>query len=247
MTAKDILKELSGLGSPSIKKLHLNHGAKEPLFGVKVGDLKPIQKRIKKNHELALDLYDSGVSDAMYLAGLIAEPEKMTKPQLHKWVKAANWHMLSEYTVPWVTAESRFAKELAIEWIKSPEEGVASSGWSTYSSFVAITQDQDLDLAEIERLLARIPKELPKAANRVRHTMNGFIIAVGTHVIPLVAKAKAAAKAVGKVEVEMGGTACKVPDALRQHRKGRDRGQTGGKAEDCDVLNHKRFEPSFLR
>ena len=54
----------------------LRHGAKEPFYGVKVGDLKPIQKRIKKDHALALALYDTGVSDAMYLAALIAEADE---------------------------------------------------------------------------------------------------------------------------------------------------------------------------
>jgi 3-methyladenine DNA glycosylase AlkD len=229
MSAQDILRELSALGSPATKKVLMNHGAKEPFYGVKVGDLKSIQKRIKKNHELALELYDSGVSDAMYLAGLIAEPEKMTKAQLQKWVKSAYWHMLQEYTVAWVAAESRFGVELANEWMKSPKEGIAAAGWSTYSSFVAITPDKDLDLDEIEQLLIRIPKELPKAENRVRHTMNGFVIAVGGYVIPLVSKAKAAAKALGKVEVNMGGTACKVPDALAYIEKAESSGRLGVK------------------
>jgi 3-methyladenine DNA glycosylase AlkD len=229
MSAQDILRELSALGSPATKKVLMNHGAKEPFYGVKVSDLKAIQKRIKKNHELALELYDSGVSDAMYLAGLIAEPAKMTKAQLQKWVKSAYWHMLQEYTVAWVAAESRFGVELANEWMKSPKEGIAAAGWSTYSSFVAITPDEDLDLVEIEQLLIRIPKDLPKAENRVRHTMNGFVIAVGGYVIPLVSKAKATAKALGKVEVDMGGTACKVPDALAYIEKAESTGRLGVK------------------
>lgn len=229
MTADAILQELSTLGSPSIKKVLMNHGAREPFYGVKVSDLKPIQKKIKKNHELSLALYDSGISDAMYLAGLIAEPEKMTKAQLQKWVKGAYWYMLSEYTVAWVASESRFAVELAKEWMKSPKEMIAAAGWSTYASFVALTPDEVLDLAEIEKLLARIPKDLPKAANRVRYTMNGFIISVGGYVAPLLDKAKAAAKAVGKVEVDMGGTACKVPEALGYIEKIEGMGRVGKK------------------
>jgi 3-methyladenine DNA glycosylase AlkD len=229
MTAKDVLQELSTLGSPSIKKVLMNHGAKEPFYGVRVGDLKPIQKRIKKNHELALALYDSGVSDAMYLAGLIAEPAKMTKAQLQKWVKGAYWYMLSEYTVAWTASESPFAVELANEWIKSPKESIAATGWATYSSFVAITPDEDLDLDGIERLLARIPKDLADAPNRVRYTMNGFVISVGGYVTPLLSRAKAIAKAVGKVEVDMGGTACKVPDALSYIEKIEKKGRVGRK------------------
>ena len=74
MTAKEILTELKSLGTASYKKLLMtNYGAKEPLFGVKIGDLKKIQKRIKQDYQLALDLYDTGNYDAMYLAGLIAD------------------------------------------------------------------------------------------------------------------------------------------------------------------------------
>src|SRR3954466_8033625 len=116
-----LLAELQALGSESIKKVLLKHGAKEPFFGVKIEHLKKIQKRIKKDHALALDLYATGVSDAMYLAGLIADPQKMTKAQLNKWMKGASWYMISCYTVPWVASESRFGFELAREWIESPK------------------------------------------------------------------------------------------------------------------------------
>src|ERR1700761_4513158 len=105
MTVQQIMTELERLGSPAIKKLLPQHGVKEPFFGVKVGDLKPIQKKIKKDYQLAKDLYATGNADAMYLAGLIADDEKMTKKDLQTWVKQAVSNNICEYTVPWVTAE----------------------------------------------------------------------------------------------------------------------------------------------
>jgi 3-methyladenine DNA glycosylase AlkD len=122
MTATEIIAELKSLGRESIKKVLIKHGAREPFFGVKVEDLKKIQKRIKTNHPLALELYDSGISDAMYLAGLIADDVKMTKKDLQNWVEQAYWYMLSEYTVPWVAAGSKHGRELALEWIESDKE-----------------------------------------------------------------------------------------------------------------------------
>jgi 3-methyladenine DNA glycosylase AlkD len=79
MTAKEILSELKSLGSASIRKVLLNHGIREPVYGVKVSDLQVIRKRIKKDYQLALDLYGTGVYDAMYLAGLIADDARMTR------------------------------------------------------------------------------------------------------------------------------------------------------------------------
>ena len=90
MTAKEILEEIKPLGRESYKRmLFNNYGVKEPCFGVKIGDLKKIQKRIKKDYQLALDLYDTGNYDAMYLAGLIADDARMTKKDLQRWVEKA--------------------------------------------------------------------------------------------------------------------------------------------------------------
>jgi len=89
--------------------------------------------------------------------------------------------------------------------------------------------DAELDLKEIEKLLARVEKEIDGARNRVRYCMNGFVIAVGAAVKPLLAKAKTTAKKVGRVEVDMGGTACKVPPALETIAKIEGLGRVGRK------------------
>jgi len=229
MTAPEIVAELAKLGSESTKSVLLKHGAKEPFYGVKIEDLKKIQKRVKKDHKLALELYDTGISDAMYLAAFVAEPEKMTRADLKKWAKKAYWNMLSSYSVPWVAAESRFGAELAREWIESDQELIAICGWSTFASIVGITPDADLDFVELEQLLGRVAAEIHTAPNRVRYTMNGFVIAVGGSVAPLTAKAKATAKAIGKVTVDMGDTSCKVPNALEYIAKIESRGKLGAK------------------
>src|ERR1041385_1075808 len=176
MTAAEIVHELRSLGQASIKKVLLKHGINEPLFGVKVEELKKFQKRIKKDYQLALDLYDTGIYDAMYLAGLIADDLKMTKKDLQHWVDNATSRALCGSTVAWVAAESPHGWELARKWIDSEEEKVAGTGWSTLSSLVAIKDDAELDLAELKRLLARVAKTLPKEPDRVRYAINGFVI-----------------------------------------------------------------------
>src|SRR6185295_18769224 len=148
MTAAEIVEELKPLGSESIKKVLLKHGIKEPLLGVKIEELKKFQKRIKKDYQLALDLYDTGVYDAMYLAGLIADARKMTRKNLQHWVDKAYCAALSEYIVPWVAAEGNHGREVALAWIESRKELVAAAGWATLSGLVAIKEDGELDLAE---------------------------------------------------------------------------------------------------
>lgn len=100
MTAKDILEETRPLGRESYKKVLLNHGVKEPCLGVKIEEFQKIRKRIRVDYRLALALYDTGVYDAMYLAGLIADDVSMPREDLQDWVRKANSGALVGSTVP---------------------------------------------------------------------------------------------------------------------------------------------------
>jgi len=229
MTAAEILSELKPLGRESYKKVLLNHGIPEPVFGVKIEELKKIQKRVKKDYRLALDLYETGVYDAMYLAGLIADDAKMTKKDIQNWVAKASSGALAEYTVAWVAAESHHGWELALKWIDSPRENAASAGWSTLAGLVAIKDDAELDLAELKRLLQCVQKTIHDSPNRVRYVMNGFVIAVGSYVKPLTELALQTAAKIGTVTVDMGDTECKVPSAVEYIKKVEKRGAIGKK------------------
>ncbi|MTI33584.1 DNA alkylation repair protein [Cytophagales bacterium RKSG123] len=227
MTTEEILKELEGYGNESTKRIFIKHGAKEPLYGVKVQDLKKIQKRVKKDHELSLALFATGNSDAMYLAGLIADEKKISKNDLNRWVNEANWYMISEYTVPWIASESNFGYELGLEWIDSHKERVASAGWCTLACHASLKEDKNLHIDVYSALLDRIEKNIHQSENRVRYTMNGFVISVGCYIEALTSKALEIGQKIGKVKVDMGDTACKVPFAADYIKKVMDKGRLG--------------------
>jgi DNA alkylation repair enzyme len=229
MTVNQIMTELQSMGSDSIRKILLKHGVKEPLFGVKVEQLKTIEKKVKKDYQPAKDLYATGNADAMYLAGLIADDAHMTAADLQTWVRQAVSNNISEYTVPWVAAGSPHGYELALQWIDAPEEHIAAAGWNTLSNIVALRPDPMLDLPALKALLRRVVKTIDAAGNRVRYTMNNFVTAVGHYVTDLTPDAIAAAKKIGPVTVDMNGTACKVPDAAASIEKARDKGALGKK------------------
>jgi 3-methyladenine DNA glycosylase AlkD len=225
------MAELKKKGSEKTRNMYARHGmATERMFGVSIADLKVIAKTIKGQQALACELYETGNLDVMYLAGLVADGSQMTKKQLNGWAEGAtNLQMISEYTVPWVTVENPDARDLAIQWIESKKQGVASSGSCTYAGLVAVKLDQELDLSEIEGLLGTIVKEINGAQNRVRYTMNGFVIAVGTYVKPLLKQAKAAARQMGAVSVELGDTACNLRPATAYIEKIEASGRVGQK------------------
>ena len=229
MTAKEVLAQLKEYGSEQTKNTLMKHGAEEPLFGVKVQDLKKILKKTKKNHELSLELFATGNSDAMYLASLMADETKISKGELEEWVNKAYWSYLSEYAVPWVAAETEYGIELGLKWIESDKETIASAGWGTLAYYASVNEDENLDLDLYSQLLDIVQNEIHGAQNRVKYTMNGFVIAIGTYIKDLTEKSKEVAKEIGKITVDVGGTACKVPLATQYIDKVIDKGRVGKK------------------
>jgi len=230
MTAKEILAELKPLGRESYKRVLMNnHGVKEPFFGVSIGELKRFQKRIKMDYQLALDLYDTGVYDAMYLAGLIADDARMTKKDLQRWMDKATSRSVAGVTVAWVASGSPHGREMALKWIESPKDMVAEAGWATLSSIVSIKNDADLDLAELKQLLLRVQKTIHQSPDFVRYQMNAFVISVGCYVQPLTELALKLGEKIGPVMCDLGDNDCQTPSIPDYIRKVLQRGTIGKK------------------
>jgi hypothetical protein len=229
MTAKEILAEIKPLGGDGYKRVIFNHGVKEPCYGVKIGDLQKIVKRIKRDYQLALDLYDTGVYDAMYLAGMIADDARMTKKDLQHWVAKAYCRPLYGFAVPGVAASGAHGWELGREWIDSKSPEIAAAGWATLGSLVSITDDAALDLAELKRLLQRVQKTIHQAPDAARAQMNMFLISVGCYVLPLHQTALQIGEKIGPVTANLGDNDCQVPFSPDYIRKVEKRGSLGKK------------------
>jgi hypothetical protein len=225
----EIVKELKRRGDEQTRKTFMRHGVPGDSYGVRIGELTKIARQIGGNQALAYALYDSGQYDAMYLGAMVADGSQMSKRQLDAWAKRATCAMLSEYAVAWVASESHHGRELAMKWIRAKQPAIAISGWCTYAGIVATTADEKLDLDEIRSLLDHVVEHVHAAPDPVRLPMVGFVIAVGSYVKPLLADAKKAAKAIGKVSADMGDTSCKVPVASERIAKVEAMGRVGKK------------------
>jgi hypothetical protein len=121
---------------------------------------------------------------------------------------------------------------MARKWIESDDELTADAGWATWGCILALTPDDQLDKQEIDQLLDRVEREVHSAPNRVRYVMNGFVIAVGSYYAPLAEKAMEVGKRIGKVEVNVGDTDCKVPYPPDYIQKVWDMGRLGKKRNE---------------
>lgn len=229
MTLEETMEALKAMGSEQIRNVMKAHQAPDHHMGVKIGDMKTLVKKIKKDHELSMALFRTGISDAQYMAALIADEKKISREELREWAETATWHMISEYSVPWIAAESPYGLELGREWIDSNNPQIECSGWVCLTCVAALLPDRELPLGFYEECLVRIKNTIHSQNDRVRYCMNNFVIGVGGSIAALNEKAKAIAESIGKVHVNMGGTACKVPDAITYISKIEKAGKLGAK------------------
>ncbi|MFC4778180.1 DNA alkylation repair protein [Paenibacillus sp. GCM10023252] len=229
MTYEEVMGELEALGKERTKKIYVSNGAREPLFGVATGAMKPMSKQIKINQPLAEELYATGNYDAMYFAGIIADPKGMTESDYDRWLDGAYFYMLSDYVVAVTLAEADIAQQVADKWIHSSEELRMSAGWSCYCWLLGNRPDSEFDSGKLADLLGKAAHEIHDAPERARYAMNQFIYTVGISYVALHEMALETAKAVGPVEVNKHLKQSKLLNASATIEKAIEKGQIGFK------------------
>jgi 3-methyladenine DNA glycosylase AlkD len=210
MSLTETMRALEKAGSAQTRKTYARHGAVEPMFGVSFATLKIMVKRIGVDHALALELWDTGNHDARILAMKIADPARIKASDLDRWASENCMRACGGY-VAMLAAESPHSTTKAREWLASSEVPLRAAGW-TLVGFLANLDEKTPDEWFAKRL-AQIEKSIHSAPNAEREAMNMALITIGGRNTAMRKAATAAAKRIGKVEVDHGDTACKTPDA----------------------------------
>jgi 3-methyladenine DNA glycosylase AlkD len=229
MDVQVVMEELEALGKERMKKMYISNGAHEPLFGVATGAMKPIAKKIKINQPLAEELYATGNYDAMYFAGIIADPKGMTESDFERWMDGAYFYMLSDNVVSVTLAEADIAQDVADKWIASGEELRMSAGWSCYCWLLGNRKDAEFSESKLEDMLQLVEKTIADSPERTKSSMLNYIYTVGISYLPLHEKAVETAKAVGTIEIKREKKKSSFVNAYENIQKEVDRGRLGFK------------------
>jgi 3-methyladenine DNA glycosylase AlkD len=229
MDIQVVMEELEALGKERMKKMYISNGAHEPLFGVATGAMKPIAKKIKINQPLAEELYATGNYDAMYFAGIIADPKGMTESDFERWMDGAYFYMLSDNVVSVTLAEADIAQDVADKWIASGEELRMSAGWSCYCWLLGNRKDAEFSESKLAQMLEVVEQTINDSPERTKSSMMNFIYTVGISYLPLHEKAVETAKAVGTIEIKREKKKSSFVNAYENIQKEVDRGRLGFK------------------
>lgn len=208
MTAEEVFQQLESLGSEQTRKTYRRHGVLGEMYGVSYANLGALAKKLKRNHPLALALWQSGNHDARMLATMIADPAQLDGKILDTWVADLDSAPLTDAFAK-IADDAPDGTKKSAKWRKSKEEWVSSAGW-----FITAQQAGNPAVADdsLAALLPIIEATIHKAKNRTRYAMNTALISIGLRP-GLRQQAIATARAIGKVEVDHGQTSCKTPDA----------------------------------
>lgn len=229
MEFETVMKELEALGKERTKKSYVSNGANEPVFGVATGAMKPMAKQIKKDQPLAEQLYATGNYDAMYFAGVIADPNEMTAADFERWIDGAYFYMLSDYVVAVTLSESDIAQEVADNWIDSGEELKMSAGWSCYCWLLGNRKDHEFSESKISSMLDKVKNTIHDSPERTKSAMNNFLYTVGISYVLLTEKAIEVSKEVGVVEVKRDNKKSSFLNAYESIQKDVEKGRVGFK------------------
>jgi len=214
MTFAETMKQLESLGTAQARKTYARHGAGREVFGVSVANLYKLQKQIKQDHALARQLWESCNLDAQWLATMIADPAMMNSREADAWARNSRHHehLLGGFLAALVS-RSECADQKMRAWMKSKDEFTRASGYNLLGSRLK-NGDTTLTDNDCKKYLETIEKEIHASPNRARYSMNSALIGIGVYRRDLTEAAIAAAKRIGKVEVDHGQTACQTPDAV---------------------------------
>jgi 3-methyladenine DNA glycosylase AlkD len=177
MTVKEILAQLKSLGDVARRTHNAKAGAPDNQFGVKLGDIRAVAKKIKTDHELALKLWETGNVEAQLLATLIIKPKSLSADELGALTRSTTCAQAADWLNAYVVAEHPEKEALREKWMKAKDRWAARAGWNITASRINKGAN-DLDL---DALLDRIEKEMPKAKPEVQWTMNNTLGAIGIH------------------------------------------------------------------
>ena len=177
MSSKEILSQLDALGNEKVRLRNKKNGASDNQFGVQLGDIRKLAAKLKTNHALALELWDTENIDARLLAILLVQPKELSATELDQMVRSANFAQLADWLNAYVIKQHPDKETLRQTWLQDKNPWAARAGWGLTSERVS----KNPEGLELSALLERIEADMPQAAPEAQWTMNTCLASIGIH------------------------------------------------------------------
>jgi 3-methyladenine DNA glycosylase AlkD len=172
-----ILAELRALGSEENRAGMARFGINtEKAFGVSMAAQRPLQRKYRRNHELAVALWATGYHEARILAALIDDPNKVTRRQMDAWAADFNSWDLCDQACMKLFARSPFVAEKIPKWAKDKREFVRRAAFATIAGYAVHAKAGDEAFLPFLDLIERYATD---SRNFVRKAVNWALRQIG--------------------------------------------------------------------
>ncbi|MFS0700374.1 DNA alkylation repair protein [Cellulomonas sp. 179-A 4D5 NHS] len=184
VSVDEVRAELAALEDPRIRAVNERHGDDH---GVNLTQLRAVAKRLRTQHDLALELWATGDTAARLVAILVCRPKDLSAAELDAMLRDARVPKVRDWLVGYVVKKSPHVEQLRTAWFDDPDPAVAGSGWALTSDRVAKAPD-GLDLPGLLDLVEAHMKDAPE---NLQWAMNECLAMIGIHHPALRARALA--------------------------------------------------------
>ena len=222
LSFEEVYSQLQAWGSESVRKIYARQGAGENLFGVKMGDLRGLAKKLKTNHPLALQLWATGNYEAMILATMILDSAQLTRPEAEAMLHSLTSYRLVDELIYNTVAKTAFAEALRLAWMNSSTELTGRAGWS----LLIVRLGGDAAGLDYEAILEQIEAEVKAAPRYKQESMNQCLVEIGVRVPELRQRCIAIGERLGRLDdrpIPKGCTSSYAPEWIAAVLKRKDK------------------------
>ena len=177
MTLEDALEQLEALGNVKVRAQNAKGGAGDNQFGVSLGDIRGLAKKVKTDHPLALSLWETGNVDAQFLATLLIQPKKLSAGEMDRLVRSITFVRVADWLSAYVVRQHPDKETLRQAWMATADRWAARAGWDLTAERVGKSPDG----LDVPALLDRIESGMAGADPAVQWTMNNALAGIGIH------------------------------------------------------------------
>jgi 3-methyladenine DNA glycosylase AlkD len=178
MTAEEVIKELKKhYNQKNIDGMARFGIVSANAFGVATPVIKAIAKKLGKNHELALELWESNYYEARAIAFLIDDPKLVSKSQMNKWVRDFDSWAICDGTCCYLFQKTPYAIEKIFEWADRKEEFIRRTAFSLIA-YISV-HHKKRDDKEFLQFFPLIKKYSTDERNFVKKAVNWALRQIG--------------------------------------------------------------------
>jgi len=199
MKYNNILEKLKSLSNARAIEGMAKYGiTPEKTYGVSIPNLRRIAKEIGTDHELAQQLWASGIRETRILASMIDDPDGVTEEQMESWVKDFNYWEICDQCCQNLFEKTKFAYQKAIEWSSNDKEFIKRAGFVLMARLAV--KDKRADDRQFEEFLQAVKREASDNRNFVKKAVNWVLRQIGKRNLNLNKKALETAKEIQKID-----------------------------------------------